>query len=67
MAEMAHVAAGASEPPQLFVCAKAEAFAPVTVMPLMFNASVPGLESVLVITALVVPGRGVGKGETGGG
>src|ERR1700734_725290 len=58
---MVHVAAGASELPQLFVCAKAEEFAPVTVTPLMFNASVPGLESVLVIAALVVPAEVLGK------
>ena len=41
--------------PQLFVCPKSPEFAPVTVMPEIDRTPNPGLDSVMVLAALVVP------------
>ena len=45
----------ASEPGQLFACAKSLPFAPAIVMPAIVSAALPALASVTVWAALVVP------------
>jgi len=57
--EIVQLAPAASELPQLFVCAKLLALVPVTVMPVIVSAAVPGFDSIRVCAAVVVP-TGVG-------
>jgi hypothetical protein len=49
------VVAGATELPQLLVCAKSPGFVPVMLMLLMVKAAFPGLLNVRLLAALVVP------------
>jgi hypothetical protein len=63
--EMVQVAAAASVAPQVVVSAKSEGFAPVIDMPLMVSVPLPGLESVMVWAAEVVPDVAENVSEAG--
>ena len=58
---MVQVAPTASEEPHLFDCPKLLALAPVTEMPVMVSAAVPGLDSVMGRVDAGVPTRVLGK------
>jgi hypothetical protein len=62
---MVQVAAAASVAPQVVVSAKSEGFAPVIDMPLMVSVPLPGLESVMVWAAEVVPDVAENVSEAG--
>jgi hypothetical protein len=55
------VAPAASEAPQLFDCPKLLALAPVTEMPVIVSAAVPGLDSVIGNAVADVPTRVLGN------
>ena len=53
--EITQVAPAARLAPQVLVWVNCAAFAPVMLMPVMLSTAVPGLDSVTVCAALVVP------------
>jgi hypothetical protein len=59
--EMVQLAPAASELPQVLVCAKLLGLVPATLMRVMVNGALPGLERVAVCAELVVPVVWLGK------